>query len=135
MSWRLLHNPGAPHETVCSVPDPLAGDGGRFPGGREGASPVWPDPPQRRSIETAAVVLGGPATVVTLACTREPCLTAWPTVAAQHALQGRQSYVAGTPLEPSDVTHDIQRDQQRVIALVFLVMIGGSYSIYRGRRL
>src|SRR2546429_626950 len=49
--WRLLHNPGAPHETVCWVPDPLGVDGGRVPCGRAGASLVWHDPPQSRSIE------------------------------------------------------------------------------------
>ena len=68
------------------------------------------------------------------ASTREAWLTAVRTVAAQHAGQGRQTYVAGTPLERSDVTHYIQRDQKRIIPLVFLVLLGVTYSIYRVKR-
>jgi predicted RND superfamily exporter protein len=56
------------------------------------------------------------------------------TVAAQHVGQGRQTYVAGTPLERSDVTHYIQRDQKRIIPLVFMVLLGVTYSIYRVKR-
>src|SRR5262245_3568256 len=65
---------------------------------------------------------------------REAWLTAVRTVAAQHAGQGKQTYVAGTPLERSDVTHYIQRDQKRIIPLVFMVLLGVTYSIYRVKR-
>jgi len=68
------------------------------------------------------------------ASTREAWLTAVRTVAAQHAGQGRQTYVAGTPLERSDVTHYIQQDQKRIIPLVFMVLLGVTYSIYRVKR-
>jgi predicted RND superfamily exporter protein len=68
------------------------------------------------------------------ASVREEWLAAVRAVAAQHAGHGRQLYVAGTPLERSDVTHYIRRDQQRIIPLVFLVLLGTTYSIYRIKR-
>ncbi len=55
-------------------------------------------------------------------------------VAARHGTQGRQTYVAGTLLERHDVTAYIQRDQQRIIPLVLLILLGVTYSIYRVRR-
>src|SRR6266571_7119375 len=81
-----------------------------------------------------AGILVVPENVGTSASAREAWLTAVRTVAAQHAGQGRQTYVAGTPLERSDVTHYIQRDQRRIIPLVFLVLLGVTYSIYRVKR-
>jgi predicted RND superfamily exporter protein len=42
--------------------------------------------------------------------------------------------VAGTPLERSDVTAYLQRDQQRIIPLVFLILLGITYRIYRVKR-
>ena len=45
------------------------------------------------------------------ASTRESWLAAVRAVAAQHTVHGRSTYVAGTSLERSDVTHYIQRDQ------------------------
>ena len=65
---------------------------------------------------------------------REAWLAAVRAVAAQHAGHGRRTYVAGTPLERSDVTHYIQRDQQHIIPLVLLVLLGVTYSIYRVKR-
>jgi len=55
-------------------------------------------------------------------------------VAARHAVGGRRTYTAGTPLERSDITHYIQHDQQRIIPLVLLVLLGTTYSIYRVKR-
>jgi predicted RND superfamily exporter protein len=53
------------------------------------------------------------------------------TVAAHHAIQGKHTYVAGTPLEQHDVTHYLQRDQQIMIPLVFLLLLGLTYGLYR----
>jgi predicted RND superfamily exporter protein len=68
------------------------------------------------------------------ASAREAWLAAVRTVATQQTGQGRQIYAAGTPLERSDVTHYIQRDQRHIIPLVFLVLLGVTYSIYRVKR-
>jgi predicted RND superfamily exporter protein len=65
---------------------------------------------------------------------RESWIAVVRNVAAHHAVHNRQTYVAGTPLERSDVTHYIQRDQQRIIPLVLLVLLGVTYSIYRVKR-
>lgn len=81
-----------------------------------------------------AGILVVPEQAGTSASAREAWLAAVRTVAAHHAEQGRQTYVAGTPLERSDVTHYIQRDQKRIIPLVFLVLLGVTYSIYRVKR-
>jgi predicted RND superfamily exporter protein len=81
-----------------------------------------------------AGILVVPESVGTSASAREAWLTAVRTVVAQHTGQGQQTYVAGTPLERSDVTHYIQRDQRRIIPLVFLVLLGVTYSIYRVKR-
>src|SRR5947208_8971425 len=81
-----------------------------------------------------AGILVVPENVGTSVSTREAWLIAVRTIAAQHAGQGRQTYVAGTPLERSDVTHYIQQDQKRIIPLVFLVLLGVTYSIYRVKR-
>ena len=62
---------------------------------------------------------------------REHWLHAVRAVAARHARQGRQTYVAGTPLERSDVTAYIRRDQQRIVPLVLVILLGVTYSIYR----
>ena len=81
-----------------------------------------------------AGILVVPENVGMSASAREAWLTAVRTVAAQHAGQGKQTYVAGTPLERSDVTHYIQQDQKRIIPLVFIVLLGVTYSIYRVKR-
>ena len=81
-----------------------------------------------------AGILVVPESIGRSASVREEWLTAVRTVAAQHAGHGRQIYVAGTPLERSDVTHYIQRDQRLIIPLVFLVLLGVTYSIYRVKR-
>jgi len=65
---------------------------------------------------------------------REAWIAAVRALAAQHAVDGRQTYVAGTPIERSDVTQYIQRDQQRMIPLVLLVLAVVTYSIYRVTR-
>ncbi len=56
-------------------------------------------------------------------------------VAAQHAMHGRKTYVAGTPLERNDVTYYLRRDQQLMVPLVFLLLLGITYRIYRVKRL
>jgi hypothetical protein len=66
--------------------------------------------------------------------TREPWIATVRAVAAQHAGHGRQTYVAGIPIERSDVTHYIQRDQQLIIPLVVLVLLCVTYGIYRVKR-
>jgi predicted RND superfamily exporter protein len=81
-----------------------------------------------------AGILVVPESIGRSASVREEWLAAVRTVAAQHAGHGRQIYVAGTPLERSDVTHYIQRDQRLIIPLVFLVLLGVTYSIYRVKR-
>jgi predicted RND superfamily exporter protein len=81
-----------------------------------------------------AGILVVPDNVGASASAREAWLTAVRTVAAQHAGQGRQIYVAGIPLERSDVTHYIQGDQKRIIPLVFMVLLGVTYGIYRVKR-
>ncbi len=81
-----------------------------------------------------AGILVVPDDVGMAASVRETWIAAVRTVAAQYAGHGRQTYVAGTPLERSDVTHYIQRDQRRIIPLVFLVLLGATYSIYRVKR-
>ena len=68
------------------------------------------------------------------ASARESWLVAVRAVAAHHAEHGRHTYVAGTPLERSDVTHYIQRDQRRIIPLVLLVLLSVTYAIYRVKR-
>ena len=68
------------------------------------------------------------------ASVRETWIAAVRAVAAQHAVHGRRTYVAGTPLERSDVTRYIQRDQRRIIPVVLLVLLGVTYSIYRVKR-
>jgi predicted RND superfamily exporter protein len=79
-------------------------------------------------------ILVVPEPTAMAATNREGWLAAVRTVAAQHATHGRQTYVAGTPLERSDVTHLIERDQRRIIPLVFVVLLGVTYSIYRVKR-
>ena len=65
---------------------------------------------------------------------RETWIAAVRALAAQHAVAGRQTYVAGTPIERSDVTQYIQRDQHRMIPLVLLVLAVVTYRIYRVTR-
>lgn len=66
--------------------------------------------------------------------TREAWIAAVRATAAQHAVHGRRTYVAGTPLERSEVTRYIQGDQRRIIPVVLLVLFGVTYSIYRVKR-
>jgi predicted RND superfamily exporter protein len=56
-------------------------------------------------------------------------------VAARHAGQGRQTYVAGTPLERYDVARYIEHDQRLIVPLVLLVLLGTTWCIYRIKRL
>lgn len=81
-----------------------------------------------------AGILVVPDDVHMAASVREAWITAVRAVAAQHAVAGRQTYVAGTPLERSDVTRYIQGDQRRIIPVVLLVLLGVTYSIYRVKR-
>jgi predicted RND superfamily exporter protein len=66
---------------------------------------------------------------------REAWMTAVRNVAARHATHGRQTYVAGTPIERSDVTHYLERDQQRIMPLVFVVLTILTWGFYRTLRL
>ena len=81
-----------------------------------------------------AGILVVPDTLGLVASVREAWLAAVRDVAAQHAVHGRLTYVAGTPFERSDVTHYIQQDQRRIIPLVLLVLLSVTYSIYRVKR-
>jgi predicted RND superfamily exporter protein len=83
-------------------------------------------------LHTAGILVVPEAGLATL--TRETWITAVRAVAAQHARHGRQTYVAGTPIERRDVTYYIQRDQRLIIPLVFLVLLGVTYGIYRVKR-
>jgi predicted RND superfamily exporter protein len=82
-----------------------------------------------------AGILVMPNQTTTSPTARQAWIAAVRSVAAQHAAQGRQTYVAGTPLERHDVTYYLERDQQRIVPLVFLVLLGVTYSIYRVKRL
>lgn len=66
---------------------------------------------------------------------RQDWIVAVRAVAARHATQGRQTYAAGTPLERRDVTDYIRQDQQRIVPLVLVILLGVTYGIYRVRRL
>jgi predicted RND superfamily exporter protein len=81
-----------------------------------------------------AGILVVPDAVGMAASVREVWLAAVRQVAAQHAVHGRLTYVAGTPFERSDVTHYIKHDQRRIVPLVLLVLLGVTYSIYRVKR-
>jgi predicted RND superfamily exporter protein len=76
-----------------------------------------------------------PNQTITSPTARQAWIVAVRKVAARHAAQGRQTYVAGTPLERHDVTYYLERDQQRIVPLVFLILLGVTYSIYRVKRL
>lgn len=65
---------------------------------------------------------------------RKAWIAAVRTVAAQHAIQKRQTYVAGSPLERDAVTMYLQRDQEVIIPLVFLILLGITYGIYQIKR-
>jgi hypothetical protein len=85
-------------------------------------------------LHTAGIVVVPQDTIASPAI-REAWIAAVRAVAAQHAVQGRQTYVAGTPLERSDVTRYLKRDQRLTIPLVFLVLLGMTWRIYRVKRL
>lgn len=57
------------------------------------------------------------------------------TVAARYAIQGRQTYVAGTPIERHDVTHYLDRDQRLLTPLIVLILFLLTTWLYRGKRL
>src|SRR5262247_53164 len=85
-------------------------------------------------LHTAGMVVVPDAAVSGSGAIREAWIVAVRAIAAQHAVAGRQTYVAGTPIERSDVTQYIQRDQHRMIPLVLLVLAVVTYSIYRVKR-
>lgn len=66
---------------------------------------------------------------------RETWIAAVRAVARQHTGQGRQTYVAGTPLERAEVTAYLERDQRRIVPLVFFVLWGMAWMVYRVKRL
>jgi hypothetical protein len=86
-----------------------------------------------RDLHTAGLLVT-PNKTITAPAAREAWIAAVRAVAARHARQGRQTYVAGTPLERSDVTRYLKRDQQLIVPLVFLVLLGITWSIYRVMR-
>lgn len=86
-----------------------------------------------QDLQTAGLLVV-PDAAVTAPAVRTTWLHAVRTVAAQHGQQGRQTYVAGTPLERHDVTVYLQRDQQRIIPLVLLILLVVTYRIYRIKR-
>jgi predicted RND superfamily exporter protein len=83
-----------------------------------------------RDFHTAGMVVI-PNQTITAPKVREAWVAAVRQVAHQQARQGRQTYVAGTPLERSDVTHYLERDQQLMVPLVFVVLLVITWSIYR----
>ena len=66
-------------------------------------------------------------------------LPAWTTdfrnTVNRYATQGRQVYIAGTPIERHDVASYLQRDQQLTVPLVFVILLGITYGLYRQLRL
>jgi predicted RND superfamily exporter protein len=86
-----------------------------------------------RDFHTAGMLVV-PNETITSPVAREAWITAVRQVAHQHAQQGRQTYVAGTPLERSDVTHYLARDQELMVPLVFVVLLVITWSIYRVKR-
>ena len=66
---------------------------------------------------------------------RHTWIAAVRTVAARHTTAGRRTYVAGTPLERHDVTTYLQQDQQRIVPIVFVLLVGLTYGLYRVKRL
>lgn len=56
-------------------------------------------------------------------------------VVAHHAVRGYQTYVAGTPIERRDVDAYLQRDHRVTIPLVFIILFGVTYGLYRQLRL
>src|SRR5215813_14535754 len=85
-------------------------------------------------LHTAGLVVVPDAAVSGSGTLREAWLAAVRALAVQHAVDGRQTYVAGTPIERSDVTQYLQRDQHRMIPLVLLVLAVVTYCIYRVTR-
>ncbi len=57
------------------------------------------------------------------------------TMVASHAKHGFRTYMAGTPIERRDVDAYLQRDQQVTIPLVFIILCGVTYCLYRQVRL
>jgi predicted RND superfamily exporter protein len=86
-----------------------------------------------RDLHTAGIVVI-PNHTITAPAAREAWIAAVRQVAHQQARQGRQTYVAGIPLERSDVTHYLERDQQLMVPLVFVVLLVITWSIYRIKR-
>jgi hypothetical protein len=86
-----------------------------------------------RDFHTAGMLVV-PNETITSPTAREEWITAVRRVAAEHAIHGRQTYVAGTPVERSDVAHYLERDQQLMVPLVFVVLAIITWSIYRVKR-
>lgn len=87
-----------------------------------------------RDLHTAGLLVV-PHKTMTSSTARATWIAAVRAVAIQHARQGRQTYVAGTPLERVDVTSYLARDQRLIVPLVFLVLLGLTWSILRVTRL
>ncbi len=66
---------------------------------------------------------------------RRAWLSTLRTIVASHAHHGRQTYIAGTPFEHNDVGAYLQRDQQIVVPLVMIILLGMTYGLYRRIRL
>lgn len=49
----------------------------------------------------------------------------------RHATQGRHTYIAGSPIERHDVAAYLQRDQQLTVPIVFVLLLGITYGLYR----
>lgn len=56
-------------------------------------------------------------------------------IAGRYAAPGRQTYVAGTPLERYDVSRYLERDQRLLIPLVFAILVGMTWWLYGVKRL
>lgn len=53
----------------------------------------------------------------------------------RHAIRGRHTYIAGTPIERHDIASYLQRDQQLTAPIVFVILLGITYGLYRQLRL
>ncbi len=85
-------------------------------------------------LHTAGLLITPDETTLSAAA-RQAWITTLRAEVTRHAMHGRQTYIAGTPLERHDVGGYLQRDQQRTIPLVFLILLVMTYSLYRNLRL
>ena len=81
-----------------------------------------------------AGILVVPEEAIAAPLIRQAWIAAVREVAAQHATHERQTYVAGPPLERVTVTSYLQRDQEVIIPLVFLILLAITYGIYQIKR-